>query len=117
MGCEWRTVQGKRIRVGVAGPARAATMLGTMNLSSLMSGLGISLMIMSPVVTIDELRDATFRLWRDPEIGYIVEFRMTPGATPHYHTVNQLEATMLEAGTPTKELIGRLLHRPEIPVY
>jgi len=91
--------------------------IGTMSLPSLMARLGISLMLMSPAVSIDELRDATFRLWRDPEIGYIVEFRMTPGATPHYHTVNQLEATMLEAGTPSETLIGRLLHPPEIPVY
>lgn len=117
MGCEYRTVDGKRIRVGRVGPSRAATMLGTMDLSSLMSRLGISLMIMSPAVTIDELKDATFRLWRDPEIGYVVEFRMTPGAVPHYHTINQLDATALESGTASKELIGRLLHTPELAIH
>lgn len=113
MGCRWTTVRGKRVRMGPAGPAVISAQLTIPTIASLMSGIGIEFLAFSPEVHIDELRNAVLRLWLDPEKGYMVEARMTPKAPPIYHSISQLEATSLESGRPTPELLARLLHRDE----
>jgi hypothetical protein len=113
MGCSWTTVRGKRVRIGPAGPAVISTSLAIPTLANLMGRIGISLLAFSPAVSVDELQNAVLRLWFDPEKGYMVEARRTPGSPPIYHSISQLEATSLESGRPTPELLGRLFHRDE----
>jgi hypothetical protein len=110
MGCRWKTRGGKRMRAApVEGPRSIVSML-TFNVLNFLTSLAITFVHASPALTIEELREATLRLWKDPELGYFVEARFKPGAPPIYHSITTAEATALEAGRPTPDFIARMFH-------
>lgn len=108
MGCEWVTIAGRRMRVSAVEWPRRQEIIKMESVRERMAKLGLEVVSASPELTIDDLRDAVLRLWKDPETGYMMEARMTPGAAPIYHSISQLEATAWEAGTPTPEFIARM---------
>ena len=108
MGCEWITRDGKRVRVAPVEAARISARIKEESVRERMAKLGLVVVSASPELTIDDLRDAVLRLWKDPETGYMMEARMTPGAAPIYHSISSLEATAWEAGTPPPEFIARM---------
>ena len=113
MGCEWTTIAGKRVKMSAVEAARPRERVKEENVRERMAKLGLVVVSASPELTIDDLRDAVLRLWLDPETGYMMEARMTPGATPIYHSISNLEATAWEAGTPTPEFIARMFSKDE----
>lgn len=108
MGCEWTIIAGKRIKLSAVEAARPRARIKEENVRERMAKLGLVVVSASPELTIDDLRDAVLRLWLDPETGYLMEARMTPGAAPIYHSISQLEATAWEAGAPPPEFIARM---------
>ena len=115
MGCSWSTRAGKRVKIGAAGPSLSVAPIGSFGVASLMRGLGIFHLVLSPAKTPEDLEGAMLRLWLHPEQGYMIEARSSPGAPPQYHHVSQDEATRLEINRPSPEFISRMLHPAEIP--
>ena len=108
MGCKWVMIAGKRTRVDAVEWARRAPIIKMESVRERMAKLGLEVVSASPELTIDDLKDAVLRLWLDPEKGYIMEARITPGADPVYHAISQREATAWEAGMPSPEFIARM---------
>lgn len=114
MGCVWKTIEGRRVRVGLAAPARIPKSVLVMSVRERLEALGLVYAAASPRITIEELRDATIRVWKDPEIGYMAEARLSPTAPPIYRRLTDEEARLIEAGKTPPELIARLF-QPESP--
>ncbi len=110
MGCRWKTVSGKRMRAAPVGPARSAMAVFSTAVFNLLTALSLTFVHASPALTAEDLRDATFQLWQDPELGYVLEARMSPTATPIYHSITPAEAAALEANRPTASFIARMFH-------
>jgi len=115
MGCRWKTVGGKRVREDrVSGPV-SMNLLASFSIGDLLAEIKARMISGSPTVTAEELRDATFRLFLNPETGYWLEIRRGPGFPPAYQNITQAEATRLEAHRPEPSFIARMFHWPEIP--
>jgi len=110
MGCRWKTQGGKRVRAAPVEGPRSIASIFSINVLSLLTSLAITFVHASPALTIEELREATLRIWRDEELGYFIEARLTPASPPIYHTITPAEATALEAGRPTQEFIAHMFH-------
>ena len=113
MGCAWKTIRGRRVRVGAAAPSRPLTSLEIGGLLDLLAGAGIKFVSLSPEVAVEELRDAVLRIWHDPETGYMAEVRTSPTAPPVYHKISDQEARLLQARRPPPQLMARLFAHEE----
>lgn len=113
MGCEWTMIAGKRVKLSAVEAARPRERIKEENVRERMAKLGLVIVSASPELTIDDLRDAVLRLWRDPETGYLMEARFYPSADPVYHSISQEEATRWESGRPTPEFIARMFRRDD----
>jgi len=63
----------------------------------------------SPIYTIDELKDATIKLWHDVESGWMSEARIRPSALPIYHSVSDEVAMAILKDELTPEMMAELL--------
>lgn len=117
MGCGWKTVRGRRVRVGPVGAPVVGTSVMSLNVLNLLSILNIGFVAGSPEFTREDLSTATVRLWLNPESGYLLESRMSPGSPPMYRAISQAEATLWEAQGPTPAMIAHAFVPEEIPYY
>lgn len=113
MGCSYKMVRGRRIKISASGPAVVAGGVQIFSVADLLNILNLPSVSGSATFTRGDLKDATFQLWLDPEKGYIVESRIRPGSPPQYHFVGQAEATRLEALVPDPSFIARMFHIAE----
>jgi len=114
MGCGWITVGGKHIRIagGVSQPTQqhaAGLLLPSLRLAA----LGLLYASGSPTVSIEELRDAIIRIWRDEEKGYFAEARFSPGAPPIYTMLTAEQAQNLLGPEADPHLIAMVFERKE----
>lgn len=78
-----------------------------------LEALGLVYAAHSPGVSIEELRDASIRVWRDDEKGYFAEARFKPGAPPIYTSLTPEQARNLEGPEPDPSLIAMVFERKE----
>ena len=115
MPCEWKTINGKRVRVDRVSAPVSMNLLASFSIGDLLAEIRARMIEGSPRFTAEELRDATFRLFLSRETGYWLEIRRGPGFPPAYQNITQAEATRLEAHRPEPSFIARMFHWPEIP--
>lgn len=113
MSCRWKTIGGRRVRVGATTAIAVPMVIGELSISLRLSALGLTLATHSPSYTIEELKDAIIRLWRREEGGDLAEVRIKPGAPPIYHSVTPEQANQIESGEISAELIADLCHPTE----
>ena len=113
MGCKWKTIRGRRVRVGATTAIGAPVVAGELSITLRLAALGLVLATHSPSYTIEELKDAIIRLWRREEGGDLAEVRIKPGAPPIYHVVTPEQSRMIEDGEVSGELIADLVHPTE----
>ena len=114
MPCRWVTIRGRRVRL--AGPVGAATEVTQTALVApalRLAALGLIYASHSPGVSIEQLRKAVIRIWRDEEKGYFAEARFWPGATPIYTALTPEQAHNLEGPEPDPSLIAMVFERKE----
>lgn len=78
-----------------------------------LSALGLVYAGHSPGFTIEELWQATIRVFKLAETGYLAEARFKPGDLPIYHYVSEEEAESIKTGEFSPELIVTLFTRQE----
>lgn len=106
MGCRWRTVRGKRERTGLAGDPLSALSILQISVAGIMLGLNLSVVSGSPSLTIDELRDATVRIWKDPEKGYFTEAHYHRRSPPLIRPITPATASAWLVKRPTSAMIA-----------
>jgi len=106
-------VEGRRVRVGAVGPAVTPESVAVISPKARLEALGLVYASGSPRVTIEELAEATIKVWRHPEQGYMAEARFRPSSPPIYHRITDDEARLLEIGKPPPELIAHLFEPEE----
>jgi len=114
MPCRWITVAGKHIKLSgpVAGPTQQQQ-TGLVMPALRLAALGLLYASHSPRVTIEELREAVIRVWRDEEKGYFAEARLTPKLAPIYTALTTEQAQNLMGPEPDPHLIALVFDRKE----
>ena len=107
MPCRWRPRWGK-----VRAPT-TQTQTGSLAPALRLAELGLVYASHSPGYTIEELRDAIIRIWRDEEKGYFSEARFKPGAPPIDTVLTAEEAKNLMGSEPDPSLIAMVFERKE----
>lgn len=115
MGCRWKTVKGRRVRVDTVSGPLSTKLLAGFSVADLLGEIRARMVTGSPTFTVEELRDAVIRLYYDEEKGYYVEVRRHPSLPPVIRYITQAEATRLEVNRPSPEFIARIFDWPEIP--
>lgn len=114
MPCRWVTVRGKHVKLtGPVGAASTLTQTGALLPELRLAELGLVYASHSPGVSLEELRDATIRIWRDEEKGYFAEARFSPGSPPIYTALTREQALNLEGPEPNPSLIAMVFERRE----
>jgi len=114
MPCKWVTIAGKHVKLGgKVGVATMTTQTGVLSPALRLAALGLIYASHSPRVTVEELRDAVIRVWRDEEKGYFAEARFKPGAPPIYTALTAEQAHNLEGPEPDPSLIALVFERRE----
>lgn len=117
MGCAWKTVRGRRTRVGPVGSPVSALAVSMLSVAEILDLLALPSVHASPEVTAVELEHAIVRVWRHPESGYYLESRWAPGAEMMLRPISQDEATLWTVKRPTSAMIARAFHPPEPVEY
>lgn len=116
MGCGWKSIAGKRVRVGAVS---APLMQTPVALSRLVRFPGVTGVLSRIIPTLSPAVDwdnTEIRLWLDPEKGYMSEVRIPGHPLPIYHRITDDEARSIQANRPTPELMTRLVTFKEPPL-
>lgn len=114
MPCRWITVKGRRVKLGGnVGPATMTVTTAILSPALRLAALGLVYVSHSPRVSIEQLRKAIIRVWRDDEKGYFAEARFWPGAAPIYTALTPEQARNLEGPEPDPSLIAMCFDRRE----
>ena len=113
MGCKWVTIDGRRQRIGPVEPTLPVVEVKVLSPAERLRALGLFYAAGSPTVTLEELRQATIRLFNHGEMGWLVEARFKPGDLPIYHYVSDEEAELIRSGEITPALIAHLFEPVE----
>ena len=115
MPCEWKTINGHRVRMDRVRDAALTTMMASFSVFGLLGELQAKMISGSPTFTADELKDAVIRLWLDAERGYVAEVRRHPSLPPVYRAITQADADKLVARRPDPHFLANLFDWPEVP--
>lgn len=113
MGCRWETIAGRRVRIGPVTPAPPVERVAEISPAERLRALGLFYAAGSPQVTVEELKEATIRVFKHGEMGYLAEARFKPGDAPIYHYVSAEEAELIRTGEIPPELIAKLFEPAE----
>ena len=113
MGCRWETIEGRRVRVGPVEAIPPPEVITVQSVQERLSALGLVYAGHSAGFTIEELWQATIRVFKLAETGYLAEARFKPGDLPIYHYVSEEEAKSIEVGEFSPELIVKLFEPTE----
>jgi len=115
MGCRWVTIAGRRVRVGPVEPTLPVVKVAELSPAERLRALGLFFAAGSPTVTVEELAQATIRLFDHGEMGWLAEAKFKPADLPIYHYITEAEAEAIKTGEITPQLIARLFE-PHEPV-
>jgi len=101
------------MRIGPVTPAPPVVKVGEVSPAARLRALGLFYAAGSPTVTLEELSEATIRVFEHGEMGYLVEAKFKPGDQPIYHYVTAEEAESIKTGEITPELIAHLFEPAE----
>jgi len=104
---------GKLVRKERVGAAVAVEQVAALSPAERLGALGLFFASGSPTITIEELQKATIRVFKNAEMGYLVEAKLTPTAQPIYHYVSDEEAEVIKAGEITPEQIAHMFEPAE----
>jgi hypothetical protein len=114
MPCRLVTIAGQHIRLGgPVGPATVTTQTAIVAPALRLAALGLIYASHSPGVSIEQLREATIRIWWDEEKGYFAEARFWPGAAPIYTALTPEQARNLEGPESDPSLIAMCFDKKE----
>ena len=111
MGCSWKSIKGRRVRSGPVSSPVGSMAIGLAQIRDIMGMLGLTQVSASPGYTIEDLNEATVRIWLDQEKGYALEAKFNALAPPIIHYISQADANLWEIGRPRPEMIARAFHR------
>jgi len=94
------------MRVGPVGSSVNALSLSVIGVVGVMTIMKMLSVKGSAEFTLEELREATVRIWRDPEKGYFTEARFAPKSPPIYRPISPVEASAWQIERPTSAMIA-----------
>ena len=111
--CSVAYIRGRYYRVGPVGPSVPVSPVVEISPAERLRALGLFYAAGSPTVTLEELSEATIRVFKHGEMGYLVEARFKPTAQPIYHYISAEEAESILTGNIAPELIAHLFEPAE----